>query len=136
MFMGIYDLISDLSPATFIFIAVVVFLIVLRILMKIILYILSKLYIINRAKRIKNIKECKVAEKINENIASKFEMEYAEMESKIVGFAKPVGMWSSLVLGDEITKTLGDAMQLNEKNSKGFWKSVAEAQARNAIKKG
>lgn len=49
---------------------------------------------------------------------------------KIVGIAKPVGFWTSLILGDQLSQILGRASALNDRSHKGFWVSMLEAQAR------
>jgi ABC-type transport system involved in cytochrome bd biosynthesis fused ATPase/permease subunit len=49
---------------------------------------------------------------------------------KIVGIVKPIGFWTSLVLGDQLSQILGRAQALNNRSHKGFWVSMLEAQAR------
>jgi len=51
-------------------------------------------------------------------------------EDKIVGIAKPIGFWTSLILGDQLSQILGRASALNDKSHKGFWVSMLEAQSR------
>ena len=51
-------------------------------------------------------------------------------DDKIVGIAKPIGFWTSLILGDQLSQILGRASALNDRSHKGFWVSMLEAQAR------
>ncbi|MDD2839671.1 MAG: hypothetical protein PHY80_00890 [Rickettsiales bacterium] len=51
-------------------------------------------------------------------------------EDKIVGIAKPIGFWTSLILGDQLSQILGRASALNDRSHKGFWVSMLEAQSR------
>lgn len=56
--------------------------------------------------------------------------ELLDYEDRIVGIAKPIGFWTSLVLGDQLSQILGRASALNSRSHKGFWVSMLEAQAR------
>lgn len=49
--------------------------------------------------------------------------------ARIVGLAKPIGFWTSLVLGDQLSAILGRAHALNNQGQKGFWVAMLEAQA-------
>lgn len=60
----------------------------------------------------------------------KKQAEILDYEEKIVGIAKPIGFWTSLVLGDQLSQILGRASALNSRSHKGFWVSMLEAQAR------
>ena len=51
-------------------------------------------------------------------------------ESKIVDIVKPVGFWTSMVLGQKLTYLVSSAKLMNDKSHKGFWVSMVEAQAR------
>lgn len=51
-------------------------------------------------------------------------------DGRIVGIAKPIGFWTSLILGDQLSQILGRASALNDRSHKGFWVSMLEAQAR------
>ena len=50
-------------------------------------------------------------------------------ESKIVDIVKPVGFWTSMVLGQKLTYLVSSAKLMNDKSHKGFWVSMVEAQA-------
>ncbi|MDR0423805.1 MAG: hypothetical protein LBH46_04460 [Rickettsiales bacterium] len=106
-----------------IFAAIVLLILILRLFLKIIIYALSRLYTFNRARRIKKRKDTPI--KINQEeikIVKKID---------IVGVAKPVGLWSSLILGDELTKVFNE---VGKDNMKGFWKNLAEAEAKKHAK--
>jgi hypothetical protein len=134
---NLYNLISDLPRWIVLLIFTFLIILLFRILIYILLYISSKIYIFNRAKKIKQIKKLPDIKKVEiEKKVVKIEQEEEEIiTEKRVGFAKPIGVWTSLILGDEITKTLERANEISEKNGENFWKSVAEAEARNSVKK-
>jgi hypothetical protein len=50
---------------------------------------------------------------------------------QIVDIVKPVGFWTSMVLGQKLTYLVSSAKLMND-NKKGFWTSMVEAQARAA----
>ena len=57
----------------------------------------------------------------------------AEMNQvKIVDFVKPVGFWTSLILGQKLTYLVQSAQTLNERGDQGFWASMIEAKEREA----
>lgn len=58
------------------------------------------------------------------------QVELIDDEDRIVGIAKPIGFWTALVLGDQLSQILGRASALNSRSHKGFWVSMLEAQAR------
>ena len=61
------------------------------------------------------------------------EMDSQEMNStKIVDFVKPVGFWTSLILGQKLTYLVQSAQILNQRGDKGFWASMIEAKERAA----
>ena len=61
------------------------------------------------------------------------EMEKEEMNStQIVDFVKPVGFWTSLILGQKLTYLIQSAQVLNQRGDKGFWASMIEAKERAA----
>lgn len=52
---------------------------------------------------------------------------------QIVDLVKPVGFWTSMVLGNKLTYLVSSAKLMNNAdNKKGFWTSMVEAQARAA----
>lgn len=51
-------------------------------------------------------------------------------EGKIVGVAEPIGFWTSLILGQKLTFLVNQAHVLNQKEKKGFWVALVEAQGR------
>jgi hypothetical protein len=51
-------------------------------------------------------------------------------ETKIVDFVKPVGFWTSMILGQKLTYLVSSAKIMSNNNDKGFWESMVEAQER------
>jgi hypothetical protein len=49
---------------------------------------------------------------------------------EIVDFVKPIGYWTSMVLGKKLTYLIQSAQILNKRGDKGFWASMIEAQER------
>ena len=47
---------------------------------------------------------------------------------KIVGILKPIGFWTSLVIGDQLSKIFENAKVIKKRSGKGFWVSMLEAQ--------
>lgn len=62
-------------------------------------------------------------------------MNEKQIESKgrsknIVGIAKPVGKWTSMILGQKLTYLVNQASILSENEDQGFWVSMLEARER------
>lgn len=51
-------------------------------------------------------------------------------EVEIVDLVRPVGFWTSMVLGKKLTYLLSSAKIMNKNRKKGFWASMVEAQER------
>ncbi len=51
-------------------------------------------------------------------------------EVKIVDLVKPVGFWTSVILGQKLTYLVSSAKLMNDNSNKGFWVSMVEAQER------
>ncbi len=49
---------------------------------------------------------------------------------EIVDFVRPIGYWTSMVLGKKLTYLIQSAQILNKRGDKGFWASMIEAQER------
>jgi len=49
-------------------------------------------------------------------------------EVTIVDIVKPVGFWTSMILGQKLTYLVSSAQIMNKNNHKGFWVSMVEAQ--------
>ena len=65
--------------------------------------------------------------------SSQTEMEKEEMrQTTIVDFVKPVGFWTSMILGQKLTYLIQSAQILNKRGNKGFWASMIEAKERAA----
>ncbi len=67
-----------------------------------------------------------------EKIISKEQEEEAQelSEVKIVDIVKPVGFWTSVILGQKLTYLVSSAKLMNDNSNKGFWVSMVEAQER------
>jgi beta-lactam-binding protein with PASTA domain len=69
-----------------------------------------------------------IVEKI---ISEKEKREAIELsETKIVDIVKPVGFWTSVILGQKLTYLISSAKLMNDNSNKGFWVSMVEAQER------
>jgi len=53
-------------------------------------------------------------------------------ESQIVDIVKPVGFWTSMILGQKLTYLVQSAQSLNKRGDKGFWAAMIEAKERSA----
>jgi hypothetical protein len=53
-------------------------------------------------------------------------------EVKIVDIVKPVGFWTSMILGQKLTYLVSAAQIINQRSQKGFWVSMIEAKDRAA----
>jgi hypothetical protein len=55
-------------------------------------------------------------------------------EINIVDIVKPVGFWTSMILGQKLTYLINSAQMINKRGDKGFWASMIEAKERAAGK--
>jgi hypothetical protein len=63
------------------------------------------------------------------------ELERKELsEVKIVDIVKPVGFWTSMILGQKLTYLVSAAQIINKRSQRGFWVSMVEAKERAAGK--
>lgn len=69
-----------------------------------------------------------VVEKIVSQTEEQDQRELAE--TKIVDIVKPVGFWTSMILGQKLTYLVSSAKLMNDNSNKGFWVSMVEAQER------
>lgn len=60
------------------------------------------------------------------------DMDYGREYSRVVDVVKPIGFWTSLILGQKLSHLVNRAHVLNSREHKGFWVSMVEAQARGA----
>lgn len=59
------------------------------------------------------------------------DLERNEMNQvEIVDFVKPIGFWTSMILGQKLTYLIQSAQILNKRGNKGFWVSMIEAKDR------
>lgn len=49
-------------------------------------------------------------------------------ETKIVDIVKPMGFWTSMILGQKLTYLVSSAQLMNQNSKRGFWVSMVEAQ--------
>ncbi len=131
-----------------IFVAVLISIFLIRIIVKILLLFARKKYqnIVEKIRSKRAIKAEKVLPKedsekfikkeetrqLVEVIKSKEqEVESEELgEVKIVDLVKPVGFWTSVILGQKLTYLVSSAKLMNDNSKKGFWVSMVEAQER------
>jgi hypothetical protein len=50
----------------------------------------------------------------------------------IVDIVKPIGFWTSMILGQKLTYLIQSAQTLKKRDDKGFWASMVEAKERQA----
>jgi biopolymer transport protein ExbB/TolQ len=55
-------------------------------------------------------------------------------QMKIVDIVKPVGFWTSMILGQKLTYLIQSAQVINKRDKQGFWVSMIEAKEREAGK--
>ena len=55
-------------------------------------------------------------------------------QMNIVDIVKPIGFWTSMILGQKLTYLIQSAQVLNKRGDKGFWASMIEAKERQAGK--
>ena len=55
-------------------------------------------------------------------------------EVNIVDIVKPVGFWTSMILGQKLTYLISSAQIINKRGDQGFWASMIEAKERAAGK--
>jgi len=79
---------------------------------------------------------------INKNLKNNMEMldrmdenNDIEVNNRIVGIVRPVGFWTSLILGDQLGELLNKAKTLSSRSKKGFWISMLETQTKISLKK-
>ncbi len=61
------------------------------------------------------------------------ELEKEEMNSmNIVDIVKPIGFWTSMILGQKLTYLIQSAQVINKREKQGFWVSMIEAKEREA----
>jgi|TARA_Y100000389_G_C17469268_1_gene528737 hypothetical protein len=63
-------------------------------------------------------------------ISKSDEIENKIDEVEIVDIVKPVGFWTSMILGQKLTYLVSSAKLMNQNRKKGFWASMVEAQGR------
>lgn len=119
----------------------------IRLIVRVLLYFAVKNYKAFKKRRKKKNKLPEVPEKYNKEEDERFikkeepgkDVSYEIIPGKnqqnqmekpeIVDIVKPVGFWTSMVLGQKLTYLVSSAKLMNE-NKKGFWTSMVEAQAR------
>lgn len=86
------------------------------------------------------VKAEKMAQKIGQKngsyeLMNNFEEQYETQEKNqnhIVDIVKPIGFWTSMILGQKLTYLIQSAQTLNKRGDKGFWASMIEAKEREA----
>jgi hypothetical protein len=71
-----------------------------------------------------------------ELMASQEQQEDKEMLNKIsiIDIVKPIGFWTSMILGQKLTYLIQSAQVINKRDKQGFWVSMVEAKEREAGK--
>lgn len=133
-----------------IFIVVLISIFLIRIIVRILLIFAHKKYqnitkkwqdrkIIKAEKILPKEDSARFIQKENNQLVPKFEkilsedqeLENQELsETKIVDIVKPMGFWTSVILGQKLTYLVSSAKLMNENSKKGFWVSMVEAQER------
>jgi hypothetical protein len=143
------DLIIEISiPLIIIFITVLLLILLTRLILNLTLFFLIKKYKDFRQKRIKRKEKykkenlptedelLKSQKKERENLINIERINTQEQnlqfqnQEKIVDIAKPIGFWTSLILGQKLSYLVSKAQIINNREHKGFWVSMIEAQAR------
>ena len=70
----------------------------------------------------------KKEEEMYSKMTKSSEIENDVDEVKIVDVVKPVGFWTSVILGQKLTYLVSSAKIMNKNRKKGFWVSMVEAQ--------
>jgi hypothetical protein len=66
-------------------------------------------------------------------VSEEQELSRREMnQTEIVDIVKPIGFWTSMILGQKLTYLIQSAQILNKRDNKGFWVSMIEAKDRAA----
>jgi hypothetical protein len=91
------------------------------------------------AERATNLARIKSAQQENDSyelVASQEQQKEKEElnEVKIVDTVKPVGFWSSMILGQKLSYLIKSAQIINKRGRQGFWVSMIEAQEQAAGK--
>jgi len=139
----LYDVLPTLAV---IFLAVLAAIFLIRIILAILLHFARKKYqkIVRIIKSKKTIKAQKVLPKNDEELFRKKQKpgklvekmpsqtqeaeEEADLDTQIVDIVKPVGFWTSMMLGQKMTYLISSAKLMNKNSHKGFWVSMVEAQ--------
>lgn len=85
-----------------------------------------------KQKKIKKEEEELFRKKEEEKIKIINKTPKTELSPQIVDFVKPLGFWTSMVLGQKLTHLINSANIMNKDQQKGFWVRMVEAQKRAA----
>jgi len=82
-----------------------------------------------RADKLKNLKNNKVSQNYQLMHSEEQMLEKEEMsKGNIVDVVKPIGFWTSMILGQKLTFLIQSAQIINKRDKQGFWVSMIEAQ--------
>jgi hypothetical protein len=135
---------TDLNNLILLFVTLFVIAIILAIIVRIILLIILKLFTkkhIDAQKLSEEIAKKSQAKKDEDLYRNKLQeqQKYNKIEKEanqemdeveIVDIVKPVGFWTSMILGQKLTSLISSAKIMNKDRKKGFWASMVEAQQR------
>lgn len=78
---------------------------------------------------IKKAKNLATVVKINQERDVLNDFNISENKTKIVGIVKPIGKWTSLILGQKVSYLIQQANQLKQQNDAGYWTNMTKAHA-------
>jgi len=82
-----------------------------------------------RANKLKSLKNNNVSQSYELMQSEEQTLEKEEMsKGNIVGVVKPIGFWTSMILGQKLTFLIQSAQIINKRDKQGFWVSMIEAQ--------
>lgn len=82
-----------------------------------------------RAEKLAKIKQAQNNESYEVTMSEEQMQEKEEMnEVKIVDMVKPMGFFTSMILGQKLTYLINSAQIINKRGKQGFWVSMIEAQ--------
>ena len=83
---------------------------------------------IKKRKKLNKQAEELFRKKEQENIKKINNTQEVSTSPQIVDIVKPIGFWTSMVLGQKLTHLINSANIMNKDNRKGFWVRMVEAQ--------
>jgi hypothetical protein len=150
---GIAYILKNILPVlAVIFFSVVIIILVLRIVLAILLHFNHQIYLARKEKQFQKFQKREKATKkadearfIKKQTELQAKKQYEKITSqdqereneelndvKIVDIVKPVGFWTSMILGQKLTYLVSSAKLMNQNKKDGFWTSMVKANERAA----